>query len=376
MVIRMKEKLSKIKLQKKKPFILNYDKKTAIRAAIIISFILALVMLSSSLYYSVSLNDKHAIRLKDLVSLQSFFTLLVNTLVIYILFRLQFTTITRFRKRPAVMWLILSSLFVLVILLSPVISKTQWWWFREEVSPTTYSTLHYVKDTVILIISFLFTALIYFINQNQKKVTENQDLIIENLRNRYNVLKNQTNPHFLFNSLNTLNGLIGYDDERAREYLEQLTVVFRFAMQNREVIKLSEELKFAGSYIYLMKIRYNNGLNVKIGIDEKYKEYYTLPSALQLLIENAVKHNVVSLRNPLDIVIESTPQDTIRVKNNLQKKMGEKDSNGLGLANLNERFRLMFGKEIVIRSDRSAFTVEVPLIKEADIYKNYLNMGK
>ncbi len=372
----MKEKLSKIKLQKKKPFILNYDKKTAIRAAIIISFILALVMLSSSLYYSVSLNDKHAIRLKDMVSLQSFFTLLVNTLLIYILFRLQFTTITRFRKRPAVMWLILSSLFVLVILLSPVISKTQWWWFREEVSPTTYSTLHYVKDTVILIISFLFTALIYFINQNQKKVTENQDLIIENLRNRYNVLKNQTNPHFLFNSLNTLNGLIGYDDERAREYLEQLTVVFRFAMQNREVIKLSEELKFAGSYIYLMKIRYNNGLNVKIGIDEKYKEYYTLPSALQLLIENAVKHNVVSLRNPLDIVIESTPQDTIRVKNNLQKKMGEKDSNGLGLANLNERFRLMFGKEIVIRSDRSAFTVEVPLIKEADIYKNYLNMGK
>lgn len=365
-----------MKLQRKKQFILNYDKKTAIRAAVVISFILAVVMLSSSLYYSVSLGHRTRITLSELISLQSVLTLLINTLVIYLLFRLQFMVINRFRNHRAIMWLLLGSLFLLVVLLSPIISRTQWWWFRDEVSPKAYSTLHYVKDLVILIISFLFTALIYFINQNQKKVTENQNLVIENLRNQYSLLKNQTDPHFLFNSLNTLSGLIGYDDERAREYLEQLTVVFRFTMQNKEILKLAEELKFAESYIYLMKIRYNEGFHVHIRIDEKYREYYTVPSALQLLVENAVKHNVVSVRNPLEIKIESTTNDSIRVKNNLQRKMGEKVSNGLGLVNLNERYRLMFGREIEVRSDNSSFVVDIPLIKDPGISANTLIFAK
>ncbi len=153
----------------------------------------------------------------------------------------------------------------------------QWWWFRDEVSPRAYSTLHYVKDLIILIISFLFTLLIYFINQNQMRVTENQHLVFENLQNRYNALKNQTDPHFLFNSLNTLNGLIGYDDQRASDYLEQLSNVFRYTMQNKEVSKLSDELEFAEAYIYMMKIRYNDGLDVQISIeDDKRVLYYTV----------------------------------------------------------------------------------------------------
>ncbi|HBG57674.1 sensor histidine kinase [Proteiniphilum sp. UBA1028] len=356
-----------MKLRRERFFILSYDKKTAIRASIIISFILAFVMLSSSMYYAISLDKKSGLQMVDIITPESIVTLLINTLFFYFLFRVQFWAVTHFLHRPHKMWLLLSSLFVVIIFLSPLFSKMQWWWFRDQVSTGAYSTLHYVKDLIILIISFLFTLLIYFINQNQKRVTENQHLVFENLQNRYSALKNQADPHFLFNSLNTLNGLIGYDDQRARDYVEQLSRVFRYTMQNREIARLSDELEFAESYIYLMKIRYDDGLDVQIHIDNEKKNYYMIPSGLQLLIENAIKHNVVSRKNPLRIVIETLPDDKVRVENNLQIKTGERVSNGLGLSNLNELYRLMFGKEITVCSAGGMFSVEVPLIKDVGL---------
>ncbi|MDD4799741.1 MAG: histidine kinase [Proteiniphilum sp.] len=356
-----------MKLRKQRFFILSYDKKTALIASVVISFILAFVLLSSSMYYVVSLVKKSGMQMIDIITPESVVTLLANTLFFYFLFRLQFWAVTHFLHRPRIMWLLLLGLFVVLIFLSPLFSQLQWWWFRAQVSPGAYSTLNYVKDLIILIISFLFTMLIYFINQSQEKVTENQYLVYENLQNRYNALKNQTDPHFLFNSLNTLNGLIGYDDQRARDYVEQLSCVFRYTMQNREVSRLSDELEFAESYIYLMKIRYNDGLDVQIRMDDEKKGYYMIPSGLQLLIENAIKHNVVSRRSPLHIVIETLSDDKLRVENNLQIKTGERQSNGLGLSNLNEQYRLMFGKEIVVCADGGLFSVEIPLVKDMDI---------
>lgn len=352
-----------MKFRKKQPFILNYNKKTALTAAIVMSFILAFIMLSSSIY-AISLDKTTGIKAIDLISFKSIATLLINTLLLYFLFRIQFWAITHFSESRFKVWLILIVLLALVAFLSPLFSRMQWWWFRAEVTPKVYSTLHYVKDLTVLILSFLFTALVYLINQNQKRMTENQNLVIENLKNQYNALKNQTDPHFLFNSLNTLNGLIGYDDERAREYVHQLSAVFRYTMQDRTIIKVSEELQFTESYIYLMKIRYNDGLHVHIKHHELYQDAYILPFGLQILIENAIKHNVISRKDPLCIVIEATPNNTIRVENNLQPKQGEKNTTGLGLANLNERYRLMFGKEIEIYSNDTMFAVEVPLIQK------------
>ncbi len=351
-----------MKFREKQPFILNYNKKTALTAAIVISFILAFVMFSSSIY-AISLDKTTDIKVIDLISLKSIATLLFNTLLLYFLFRIQFWAITNFFDSRYKVWLILIGLLIVVAFSSPFFSRLQWWWFRAEVTPNVYSTLHYVKDLTILILSFLFTALVYLINQNQKRMTENQNLVIENLTNRYNALKNQTDPHFLFNSLNTLNGLIGYNDERAREYVQQLSAVFRYTMQDRTITKVSEELLFTESYVYLMKIRYNDGLHVHIKHNGLYQDAYILPFGLQILIENAIKHNVISRKNPLCIVIEATPNNTIRVENNLQPKQGDKNTTGLGLANLNERYRLMFGKEIEIYSDDAMFAVEVPLIQ-------------
>lgn len=358
-----------MKLPKERFYILSYDKKTALTASVVISFILAFVMLSSSIYYAVSLNKNSGVRVVNIITPESIVTLLINTLFFYFVFRLQFWAVTHFLNRPYKMWLFLLGLFVVIIFLSPLFSQMQWWWFRTEVSPGAYSTLHYVKDLIILIISSLFTMLIYFINQNQKRVTENQHLVFENLQNRYNALKNQTDPHFLFNSLNTLNGLIGYDDQRAKDYVDQLSLVFRYTMQNKTVAILGDELEFAKSYIYLMKIRYNDGLDVQLRIDDGKKRHYVIPSGLQILIENAIKHNVVSRKKPLRIMIETLSDDKVRVANNLQVKTGEKVSNGLGLSNLNEQCRLIFGKEIIVSSADGVFSVEIPLIKDRDIYK-------
>lgn len=366
-------------LRKRQLFFLNYDKKTALTAALVMSFLLALVMLSSSIYF-ISLDDTSGINGFELISVKSILTLLINTLLLYFLFRVQFWAITHFPDSKHKAWLILVGLLVAVAFLSPLFSSIQWWWFRDEVSPKTYSTIHYVKDLTVLIISFLFTALIYLINENQKKMTENQSLVIENLTNKYNALKNQTNPHFLFNSLNTLNGLIGYDDDRAHEYVEQLSAVFRYTMQDRSLIKVTDELQFVESYIYLMKIRYNDGLLVHIRNVDFDQDRYILPFGLQILIENAIKHNVVSRKDPLCILIEATENETLRVENNYQPKQGEKDTTGLGLTNLNERYRLMLDKEIKIIFDDKTFAVEVPLIKKDEIpdyvkqkIKNYDN---
>lgn len=347
--------------QRRQSFLLNYDKKTALRAAVAMSFILAFVMLASSLYF-ISLDTATGVSFIDIISFRSVITLLINTLVLYFLFRLQFWMITRYPNNRVKVWVVLLASFVVIAFVSPILSRLQWWWFRGEVSAKAYTTLHYVKDLIVLIISFLFTALIYLINQNQKKVTENQDLVIENLQNKYNALKNQVDPHFLFNSLNTLSGLINFENEKAQEYLRQLSAVFRYTMQDKSLTILSDELQFAEAYIYLMKIRYNDGLNVYLRIDPAYRKHYILPFGMQILIENAVKHNVISRKNPLCIIIETTDQGTLKVENNLQPKQNKSESNGLGLANLNERYRLMFDREIEIKATDKKFSVEIPLI--------------
>ena len=353
----------RIKKRRKKSLVFNYDKSTAIRAAIAVSLILAFIMLSSSLFFT-SLGKDGSVSFFDVFSFRSVLSLLSNALLLYFLFRLQFWAIFRYPdKRTKIRAIVLSS-FVLIAVASPVFTRLQWWWFQGEVSDRASSTLHYVKDMVILIISFMFTALIYLFNQNREKVIENQNLEIENLQNRYNALKNQVDPHFLFNSLNTLNGLIGFDNARAHEYVGQLSHVFRYTMQEHQVIELDDELKFAESYIYLMKIRYNDALSVHMKIEPHFRKFLIVPFGLQILVENAIKHNVITRKSPLCIIIETTPGGTILVENNIQLKYNTSESNGLGLTNLNDRYRLMFDKEIDIKPNRTKFIVEIPLIEK------------
>jgi len=224
-----------------------------------------------------------------------------------------------------------------------------------------------IGDMFMAVIVLLSTSYLHIKHLRQQTLIENERLIAENIRNRYEALKNQIDPHFLFNSLNTLNGLIGFDNNRAHKYVEKLSSVFRYTIQNKEITTLQEELDFTNSYSYLMKIRYGENLEIEHNISEKYLSYYVMPISIQLLIENAVKHNVISNKYPLTIKIYTTEQDILVVENKIRPKAYAVPSSKIGLANLCERYKLLFQKEVVIVSSANEiFRVEIPLIKHAD----------
>ena len=346
---------------------LRDEKKSVLLATLIISFLLAFVMLSSSIYYYSLLDAGREFDLRTILSVNSIASLLVNMVFFYLLLSIQSWAINRYDIRQYQLWLILFGLLMGVVLLSPYLSRLQWWWFRDILNYHTYATVQYAKDLVILVVTFLFTMTIYLMNQNHLAVVGMQKLDFENLQNRYTALKNQTDPHFLFNCLNTLNGLIGRDDRWAQEYVQELAMVFRHTMRDKVVVRLSEELEFVKSYLYLMCIRYFDGLKVVWHIDDKYLDYYVIPSGLQILVENAIKHNIASAKIPLIISI-STKEDKIVVENKLQlrEQSTSGSSTGVGLDNLMEQYRLVFGKDIDIVSKDGQFSVSLPLIKSLD----------
>ncbi|MDR0386229.1 MAG: histidine kinase [Prevotellaceae bacterium] len=341
-----------------------YGHKVAWRLSVLISLILGIIMVVGFLYAKAQ-DLGRGVNVLDLARTNTLIEFLVNTVMFYLLFRYQFWVIRNYKNRQRVIFIFAGSL-LLILMLSPAFAKLQMWLAGDEASlpPNVHLTMNFFKDLVVLVIVFLLTALTFIWEQRQKTLLENHKLLSENMKNRYEVLKNQVDPHFLFNSLNTLNGLIGYDDEKAHEYVDQLSAVFRYTMQSKEVLPLNEELDFALSYVYLMKIRYNESIKVTCNVDEKYLKYYILPCGLQLLLENAVKHNIISNKYPLEIIIETTGRDSIAVRNNIRLKPEVERGGGVGLANLNERYLLLFRKEILITESENMFRVEVPLIKE------------
>ncbi len=241
--------------------------------------------------------------------------------------------------------------------------------FHSSLVPVNFQIIgNVLKDLIVLLIVLLSTSLLQSISQRQQILLENERLVADNIRIRYEVLKNQVDPHFLFNSLNTLDGLIGMDNDRAHEYVQNLSRVFRYAIGNKEVMHLDEELEFTESYAHLMKIRYGENIQIQYSIDEKYKTWHIMPISLQLLVENAIKHNVISTKYPLIISIETTPRDTISVCNVIHAKKEAESGEGIGLANLTERYELLFQKEVSISITHS-FCVEIPLIKNFNTSK-------
>ncbi len=181
---------------------------------------------------------------------------------------------------------------------------------------------------------------------------------------RYNLLKQQVNPHFLFNSLNILNGLVEEQkNAEASQYIRKLAKLYRYMLQNEKesVVRLSDELEFTAQYIDLLKVRFPNGFSVEMQIEPQTKNAYVVPCSIQLLIENALKHNAVRTENPLRITI-STHEGHISVNNNIQPKYSDTEGTHLGLKNVAQQYRDIAGKEIVIRQTPDQFYVELPLI--------------
>lgn len=188
----------------------------------------------------------------------------------------------------------------------------------------------------------------------------------ENLQSQFDVLKQQVNPHFLFNSLNVLTSLIRLEPELAEKFTEHLAKVYRYVLENKdnELVTLSTEMSFLDAYIFLINIRFMDKVNVNIRIPDDKRNYRIIPLAMQLLIENAIKHNAMSKKSPLVIDIFIDENNQLNVVNNLQEREAHMTSTGVGLKNIQNRYRLLNNTVPTFEKTETHFVARIPLVTE------------
>lgn len=214
----------------------------------------------------------------------------------------------------------------------------------------------------------IFNAILFirsFIHNWKTSFEENEKIKREKLKSDYMALQNQLNPHFLFNSLSVLISEIRFDPPKAEEFARKMAEVYRYVLQCKDVVSipLKQELQFIDNYIYLHQIRLGGAIHLNVELSKEEQLKMIPPLTLQLLVENALKHNKVSLKEPLTIIITSDPSGQLVVTNNLQTKKTT-FSTGTGLKNLSERYRLLSGKEIFFGEEDKQYKVVLPLLNE------------
>ncbi len=229
----------------------------------------------------------------------------------------------------------------------------------STLSPRFSSFVYFFVAIMLLIIS----RAILLNNQSKLDVVEKERLKQQSLQNELAALKNQVNPHFLFNSLNSLSLLVREDQKAAGKFINKLSFLYRYILQSKDqdLVTVKEELKFLESYAFLIKQRYRDNFSTDISIDEGLYQKKIPTLALQLLVENAVKHNEISSNKPLTISIYHE-QNYLVVKNLLQKRTGNIESTHTGLSNLSTRFKLLMDRDILIFKDENHFIVKLPII--------------
>ena len=223
---------------------------------------------------------------------------------------------------------------------------------------------YHFRDVFILCTSILTINFLKATQQKQELAIQNKSLEAENLKAQLNSLQQQLNPHFLFNSLNSLQSLMREDVEKSQIFVQNLSTVLRYSLdfQKKELITVSEELQLLEAYFYLLKIRFGDKLRLKFEKIELAKGHVP-PLALQLLIENAVNHNEISTQKPLTIqIIFDSESSTLSVINNLNPKRQNTSGGGLGLFNLNNRYELLSKKQIEITQNDVEFRVVIPIL--------------
>lgn len=231
-----------------------------------------------------------------------------------------------------------------------------------------FPSIHVIIDEIdgavkVAAIALLCSTPFIFFTKWQEAMKRGYELREQNLIFQNETLKNQVNPHFLFNSLNTLTSLINNEVEIANQFVGKLSLIYRYILDNsaKTKIALKEEIAFIKNYFYMHQIRNKGKINLNIDIKENEYEYNILPVSLQLLVENAIKHNMATAKKPLKIHIY-LEDGYIVVHNNIQKMATQIVSTKIGLKNLSERVRLITGKEIIIPESEDKFIVKVPLM--------------
>lgn len=226
------------------------------------------------------------------------------------------------------------------------------------------------RGLVINLTIYLFLHLLYQHHITQQISMELEKTKADNLSAQFELLKQQVNPHFLFNSLNTLKSMVEMQDQQTSRFIVMLSDFYRLALENRKehLISVGEEISTLEAYLFLLKSRFEDGITLDIQISDAHKNSLIPPFTLQLLIENCIKHNIVSLDQPLNIRICSDGEFII-TENNLQAKRTPEPSTGVGLTNIAKRYQSMQSGQMEIVKEIDSFKVKLPVIYENTNYR-------
>lgn len=268
-----------------------------------------------------------------------------------------------FPTRKLVLRLVVSLTYSTLVIVSLYLFN---WYYILKKPDLTNFWQHNKSSFFVFYISTIIIMLVYhtvdFFRSWQKAALNEERLKRESIALQLQALRNQVDPHFLFNSLNTLTSLIDTDPKKAITFVKQLSNMFRYMLDrdSKEIINIGSELHFVQAYIFLQQIRF--GENLKVEIDIKDQNFYVLPISLQLLIENAIKHNEVSSEFPLRVNIKDD-EEYVWVSNLIHPKILETPSKGIGLENLKNRYKYFSDREVEVNTFKGNFIVKLPKIK-------------
>lgn len=292
-----------------------------------------------------------------LVDITALFCLVVS--IFYTSFWINF----KWNKRSGIKLFFLNLLVLLVVSSLSISIHLPIWENTSHIPIFFYIRDEIVRNITIFIVSYL-AAKFYIKNyENQQIKNKLDELQNENLTNQVRGLMQQINPHFFFNTLNTLSGLVQESPEKSAIFIDKLSQVFRYIlkMQENSVIALEEELKFAEDYFYLLKMRFEDKIFLELHVKPTKNDHIAILST-QLLIENVIKHNRMNRQFPVTIKVE-IEDDYLKVSNTFYPQKSS-NSMGMGLTNLNKRCELLSGKSIKIEQAEELFCVKVPLLKK------------
>lgn len=254
--------------------------------------------------------------------------------------------------------LTLISIFFIRLFIATVLENKSFEVFLNSEKPSYYL----VSLFITLVISLFFHA-IFFYKELQKNKVKEQQVIAGTASAKFDALKNQLDPHFLFNSLNVLTSLIEENPDNAMQFTTALSKVYRYVLEqkNKDLVTVDEELDFARTYMLLLKMRFEDSLVFEIPEKSSNPESKVVPLSLQLLLENAVKHNIVTTQKPLHIKIYESGNKLV-IENNLQPKQILKKGSGVGLSNIKQRYQILSTKQVLISEQSGKFTVSLPML--------------
>lgn len=249
-------------------------------------------------------------------------------------------------------------IFIIRLFISMVIEGKDWSEFQRG-----EKAIYYAISLLITIVISVFFHAVYFYKALQEKKVKEQKVIAGTASAKFDALKNQLDPHFLFNSLNVLASLIDEDAQQAQKFTTSLSKVYRYVLEqkNKDLVTVDEELDFAKTYVRLLKMRFEDSIIFDIPEKSDNPEAQIVPLSLQLLLENAVKHNVVTSDRPLRIRVYEE-NGALVISNNLQQKQVVKKSSGVGLKNIQERYGILSDRKVIIDKSESCFVVALPML--------------